>query len=70
MKYALVMWVCSALTGDCLEATPIDIYYGSHAECVIDGAKKVHTVLSQMDLKDMNQHKLYMAYSCTQRSSI
>jgi hypothetical protein len=64
MDYVLILYICSVISGSCMETMPMPRAYKTHTECVINGSKKVTYFLEQLDKKDLETAKLYVAYTC------
>lgn len=68
MNYVLVLYVCSAITGYCIE-TPVDNdIYPSFSKCVIEGSKRVTQSLNVIEPDNMELGKIYISYTCTEES--
>jgi hypothetical protein len=70
MDYVLILYVCSVITGSCMESMPMPRAYKTHHECVINGAKKLVNILEDLNKEEMDQAKIYMAYSCVEKPSV
>ena len=67
MDYVLILYICSVLSGSCMETMPMPRAYETHAECVINGSKKVTYFLENLDRQDFNSAKIYISYTCAEK---
>ena len=65
MKYFLILWVCSAVNGSCLQP-PIRDYqlFNTHYECVNVGYSKSLKMVQTMKREVVEKNRLFVAFNC------
>jgi len=71
MKFLLTIYLCSVVTGDCvqpvLEEYKIEQFYNTHYECVQKGLGESYDLLFAdgiFTVEKINEWKLYPKFSC------
>jgi hypothetical protein len=54
MKFALVMYICSVVAGQCGDGIKDPVVYPTHKDCAIAGYTKSLEVITDMDDKQMS----------------
>jgi hypothetical protein len=65
MKYFLILWVCSAINGSCMQP-PIRNYqpFSTHYECVNAGYVKGLEMVQTMGKEAIEKNRLFVAFNC------
>jgi hypothetical protein len=66
MKFALVMYICSVVAGQCGDGIKDPMVYPTHKDCAIAGYTKSLEIITDMDETDVNKNKLFFSFTCTQ----
>jgi hypothetical protein len=67
MKFALVMYICSVVAGQCGDGIKDPVVYPTHKDCAIAGYTKSLEVITDMEDSRMSiQNKLFFSFTCTQ----
>ena len=70
MKYVLVLWLCSVISGKCTSSVVPGYQYKTHWDCVYSGygfSQKVFTELEDREEWDkdyINKHKMVVKFEC------
>ena len=70
MKFVLVLWLCSVITGKCTSSVIPGYQYNTHWDCVYSGygfSQKVFTELEDREewtKEYINYHKMVVKFEC------
>ena len=64
MNFILMISVCSFLTGNCFITAESKFTYPTWKECVDDALNKSKIIMQSLPIKEINELKLAMTYSC------
>ena len=64
MKFMLILWVCSFLTGNCKAPVTMENTYSSWAECAAGASVKSLELLQVEGFEIVNNYRLAVKYSC------
>ena len=70
MKYMLVLYMCSMVTGECPSSNITMMQYDTHFNCVVGGYKKAHNTFSNLEeMEDfekeyIEEEKLVIKFNC------
>ena len=71
MKYLLIMWVCSAVNGSCMQP-PIQDHqsFNTHYECITSGYLKGLKMVQTIGKETIEKNRLFIAFNCRPERTI
>jgi len=72
MKFYLVIYLCSIISGQCPSNSITALSYGSHYDCVVDGYRVAHNTFKNLeeteefDRDEIEREKYVIKFECKQ----
>ncbi len=64
MKYVLLIYMCSMMTGKCPSYTITGLEFSDHHSCVLMGYKYAFRTMEMMEPEDANLERLVAKFEC------
>ena len=64
MKVVLIMIMCTAMYGECLDPHPMPTTYTNYYDCLQAGYKEAIIKQTQIGKEDTNKHQIFVRFSC------
>ena len=65
MEFLLVLTICSSVAGDCMPSYVWRESFRTHYECAQFGYKEAAEKMEEIGRSDVNQHQIYIRFTCT-----
>jgi len=65
MKILLILYICSFTSGTCLPPYEWPIQYNDMYDCMQAGYKESHQKMEMLGRDEVNQHQVYIRFTCT-----
>jgi hypothetical protein len=65
MKILLILYICSFTSGTCLPPYEWPIHYNDMYDCMQAGYKESHKKMEMLGRAEVNQHQVYIRFTCT-----
>ena len=68
-KFMIVMYMCSAIAQQCIQADTPQLIFDSYKECAIHGYEYSARVLTNMSKEDVNSYRTTILFECREEAT-
>ena len=70
MKFLLSMVICSQVAGTCLQPFPWPTTFNTQYDCLMFGYKESQKKMKEIGRKEVNEHSMFIRFTCTPQNTI
>ena len=70
MKFILSLIICSSVAGECMPPFDWQESFNSQYDCLMFGYKESQKKMEEIGRKEVNEHSMFIRFTCTPQNTI